>query len=130
MIRVYQHPEENTRSANNGCSWVAEAIVNGISYSARSRHGAPHELARVLVAAGLPDAPMRVATAGLLGETTYRSFHAAAGRTIEENAKVAIRSRRYRPPQDDTQGVRAAPKQGVNDTLGIVPFLHDRRLPE
>jgi hypothetical protein len=46
MIRVYQHPEEGSCSANNACCWVAETIVNGISYSARSRHGAPHELAR------------------------------------------------------------------------------------
>jgi hypothetical protein len=108
MIRVYQHPEANTQSAKKGCSWVAEAIVNGISYSARSRHGAPQELARTLVAAGIPDAPMQVTTAGLRGETTYRSFYAAADRTIEENAKTPLRSRRYRPPQDDTQGVRAA----------------------
>ena len=94
-IRVYQHSEETTRSANNGCSWIAETIINGIVYSARSRHGAAHELARVLAAAGIPDAVMRVTTAGLRGETVYRSFHAAADRTIEENAKVAVRSRRY-----------------------------------
>ena len=120
IIRVYQRPEEKTRSANNGCVWIAEIIVNGVSYVARSRHGAPQDLARVLVAAGIPDAPMQVTTAALRGETTYRSFYAAADRTIEEDAKVAVRSRRYRPPQNETQGVRAASKQGVNalaDTL-------------
>jgi hypothetical protein len=93
MIRVCQHPDENTHSANNGCVWVAEAIVSGISYSARSRHGASQKLARVFVDANIP-APMQVTTAGLRGETTYRSFHAMAGRTFKENAQTPVKRSR------------------------------------
>ena len=118
MIRVHQRPEERTRSANNGCCWIAEAIVNGILYSARSRHGAPHELARALVAAGIPDSPMQVMTAGLRGETTYRSFHAMAGYSFKENAQTPLRRARYRPPETAQEGGPAAPKQGVNAPAG------------
>ena len=118
MIRVYQHAEENTRSANNGCSWIAETIINGIVYSARSRHGAAHELARVLVMAGIPDAVMRVTTAGLRGEMVYRSFHAMAAYTFRENAQTPVRRARWVAPEDAAQRGHAAPKQGVNAPLG------------
>ena len=45
----------------------------------RGRSMAPNELARQLVAAGIPDAPMEIAHAELRGTMSYRSFHAAAG---------------------------------------------------
>jgi len=48
----------------------------------------------------------------------WRSFHKAAERTIEENTQVPVRSRRHRPPQDQREGVRAAPKQGVKVPTG------------
>ena len=72
-----------------------------------------NDIARQLVADGVEDAPMHVYSAGLKGGLIWRSFYKAAERTIEENAQVPVRSRRYRPPQDQCQGVRAAPKQGV-----------------
>jgi hypothetical protein len=117
-IRVYQHAEETTRSANNSCSWIAETIINGIVYSTRSRHGAAHELARVLVDAGIPDAVMRVTTAGLRGETVYRSFHAMAVYTFRENAQTPVRRARWVAPGDATQQGQAAPKQAVNAPPG------------
>src|SRR5438132_7769823 len=85
-IRVHQWPEEETRTPNKSCRWVAEAIVDGITYTARSRHGAPNELARQLVAAGIPDAPMVAAHCGHRGETAYRSFHEMALWTYEETS--------------------------------------------
>src|SRR5437764_4298804 len=119
-IRVYQHAEENTRSANNGCSWIAETIINGIVYSARSRHGAAHELARVLVMAGIPDAVMRVTTAGLRGEMVYRSFHAMAAYTFRESATKPVHQARWVDPATVRAKISATTeaKQGVNAPLG------------
>jgi hypothetical protein len=94
--------------------WVAEAIVNGRTYTATSRMAPANDIARQLVADNVPDAPMHVYTEGLKGCLVWRSFHKAAERTIEENAQVPVRARRYRPPQDQWQGVRAASKQGAN----------------
>jgi hypothetical protein len=118
-IRVHQWPEEHTRAPNNSCYWVAEAVVDGVSYGARSRRGAPHELARVLVAAGIGDAPMRGITAGLRGETTYRSFHAMAGYSFKENARTPVRRARYRPAEEAQEGDPAASKQGVKAPAGV-----------
>ena len=51
-IAVTTWPEEATRTANSGCVRIAVATVEGGIYTARSRHGVAHELARQLVAAG------------------------------------------------------------------------------
>ena len=112
-VIVHQRPEEATRTSGKSCKWVAEAIVNGRTYTATSRMAPANDIARQLVANGVPDAPMHVYSAGLAGCLIWRSFYNAAERTIEENAQVPARSRRYRPPQDQRQGVPAAPKQGV-----------------
>jgi hypothetical protein len=122
-IRMHQRPEEATRSANNGCCWIAEAIVNRMSYTARSRHGAPHEMARVLLAAGIPDAPMQVYTRGLRGETTYRSFHAMADHTFRENAQTPVKRARWVAHPDGPQQYQAAPKQGVIAPSGTLVAL-------
>ena len=44
-IMVTTWPNESTRTANTACDWVAETMVEGRAYVARSRHGAPNELA-------------------------------------------------------------------------------------
>ena len=59
-ITIHQRPHELTRSANKSCKWVAEAIVNGHAYTAISRMAPAHDIARQLVADGVPDAPMQV----------------------------------------------------------------------
>jgi hypothetical protein len=128
-IRVYQHAEETTRSANNSCSWIAETIVNGIVYSVRSRYGAAHELARVLVAAGIPDAVMRVTTAGLRGEMVYRSVHAMAAYTFRENAQTPVRRARWVAPEDATQRDQAAPTPGANAPPGTPVAAQASRAP-
>lgn len=117
-IGVHMHPEDHTRTPEKSCIWVAEASVDGVPYTARSRYGAVHELSRVLVAAGLPDRPLQVLDARLKGHMSYRSFHAAALFTIEENARglrripyarvVAARERLRR-------GVVEGPKPGGSD---------------
>jgi hypothetical protein len=48
-------------------------MIDGQSFSARSKHGAPKELARQFVAAGIPDASMEIAYAGLRGTMSYRA---------------------------------------------------------
>jgi hypothetical protein len=117
-IVVHQRPLEATRSAGKSCKWVAEAIVNGRTYTATSRMAAANDIARQLVADAVPDAPMQVYTAGLKGRMVWRSFYRAAERMIEENAQASVRSRRYRPPQDQRQGVPTRPKQGVKARAG------------
>src|SRR5499427_10009561 len=77
-ITVHQRPVEATHSANKSCKWVAEAIVNGRTYTATSRTAPANEIARQLVSDGVPDAPMHVYTAGLKGCLVWRSFHKAA----------------------------------------------------
>lgn len=109
-VTVHQRPVETTRGANTSCRWVAEAIVNGRTYTAISRMAAANDIARALVADGVPDAPMHVYTAGLKGSLTWLSFHGAAERTIEENSSTPVHGRRYRLP--------ALLKQGVNAPAG------------
>src|ERR1700731_57200 len=57
-IAVMTWPDEATRTSNSASLWIAEATVEGRTYTARSRHGPANQLARQLVAAGFPDRPM------------------------------------------------------------------------
>jgi hypothetical protein len=98
-IRVICWPDEETRTPNSACAWVAETMVEGRVYVARSRHGAPNELARQLVIAGLPDRPMVVHYRGRVGTTTYRSFHAAATWTFSEGDQPLHRVRYREQPE-------------------------------
>jgi len=94
MILARQHPDETRRTAR-GCAYEISCEVDGVEYSARSRSGAPYALARALVAAGVPDQPMTVVSAGLAGETRYRSLYRMAGYTVGENASQPLHLRRY-----------------------------------
>jgi hypothetical protein len=116
MIRVHLWPLEETRTAAKGCAYMAACEIDGIPYSARSRHGAPNELARVLLAAGIPDQPMAVTHRGLKGEMTCRSFHEAARWTYEETATKPLHRVRWRDPAIETAQItaRTGRKQGVN----------------
>ena len=98
-ISVTTWPDESTRTPNSACVWVAEATVDGRLYVARSRHGAPNELARELVATGLPDRPMVVRSRMLAGTMTWRSFHAAAGWTYSEGDQPLHRVRHREQPE-------------------------------
>jgi hypothetical protein len=98
-IAVTTWPDEATRTSNSACLWIAEATVEGRTYTARSRHGPANELARQLVAAGLLDRPMVIRRLGLAGTMTYRSFHAAARWTFSEGERTLRRVRYREPPE-------------------------------
>src|SRR5215472_13563745 len=98
-IIVHQRPLAATRSANKSCKWIAEAIVNGRTYTATSRMAPANEIARQLVADGVPDAPMQVYMARLKGCLIWRSFHKAAGYTFKENAHTPVKRDRWEAPE-------------------------------
>ena len=98
-IAVTTWPDEATRTSNSACVWIAEATVEGCTYTARSRHGPANQLARQLVAAGFPDRSMVIRYRELAGTMTYRSFHAAATWTYSEGDR-RLRRVRYREPPE------------------------------
>jgi hypothetical protein len=51
-VTVHQRPREETRSSGKSCNWVAEAIVNGRTYTATSRMAPGNEIARQMVVVG------------------------------------------------------------------------------
>jgi hypothetical protein len=105
MIVMRERADEPTRSKENNCLYQAEAIIDGQRYSARSRRGAPFALARVLVAAGIPDQRVQVTHKDLRGELRYRSsLHRMAELTIEESNRVPVRQARYRERPDFSRG--------------------------
>jgi len=91
---------------------VAYVPIDGRTVTARSRRGAPNELARLLAAAGIPDGPMHVlSNFDPHVALRYRSFHAVAGYTYTESDRPLQRVR-YVAPQDRFQAIREASKQG------------------
>jgi hypothetical protein len=98
-IAVTTWPDEATWTSNSACVWIAEATVEGCTYTAQSRHGPANQLARQLVATGLSDRPMVIRYRGLAGTMTYRSFHAAATWTFSEGER-RLRRVWYREPPE------------------------------
>jgi hypothetical protein len=123
-ITVTTWPDESTRTPNSGCAWIAEATAEGRVYTARSRHGAPNELARQLVAAGLADRPMVIHYAGLAGTLAYASFHTAASWTFNEGDRP-LRRVRYR---ERPEGVFLA--SGTGQKCVSSPAADDVVIPE
>lgn len=95
-IEVVQWADEATRSRERGCYWQAECEVDGVRYVARSRNGAPNELARKLLAAEIPDAPLRIVSRGWRGHVSIRSFHRAAEFTIVEGFDRPLHREKWR----------------------------------
>jgi hypothetical protein len=95
-IIVHQHPLEETRTPSKSCKWLGEAIVNGRIYAATSRLAPANDIARQLVADGVPDTPMQIYSAGLKGCLTWPSFRLAALFTYEETATKQVRMVRWR----------------------------------
>lgn len=96
--------------------YEAECEVEGRRYSARSRHGAPNQLARVLVSAGVPDQPLEVRQTGIKRGLSYRSLHELARWTYEESAMVPLRRVRWKPAPDFTAAVRGRDAQNRGET--------------
>jgi hypothetical protein len=95
-VTIRQHPLEDSRTSENSCAWIAETEIAGQRFEARSRRGAPQELARALVAAGIPDQPVQVENAGLRGAMHYRSLHSMAGGTFTEGIHTLLSRAPYR----------------------------------
>jgi hypothetical protein len=98
VIEMHQWPDEPARTPEYICLYEAETVVDGQRYSARSRRGAPFALARVLVAAGVPDQPVRVTYKALRGHMSYCSPHRMAELTIGESATAPVRLDRFKEP--------------------------------
>ena len=115
-----QRPLENTRTPERPRLFEAECEVDGQRYSARSRHGAANELARLLVSAGVADQPVEVRHAGLKGCLSWRSLHELARWTYEETAGVPLRRVRWKPLPDFTAAVRGRIAQNRGETFAEV----------
>jgi hypothetical protein len=128
-VTVYLRPSQETLSSGKSCKWVAEAIVNGRTYTATSRMAPANDIARQLVADNVPDAPMHIYTAGLKGCLVWPSFHRAAERTIEESATKPVHGVRWRDPAAQTAliAARKAPKRGVSAPAGTPVALEAPR---
>ncbi len=98
MIYAYLTAEESTRTPEKACQYTATTEVDGVVYTARSRSGAGHALARVLVEAGVADQPMEVRQIGVGGYFIYPSLAKAALRTVLETATAPLQSAKWRDP--------------------------------
>ena len=96
-IIVTVRGDEASRSPDRPCYWTAEATVAGQRYTARARYGVAGALARVLVAAGLPDAPLHVLSNLDPNRVAlrYAAFHAEARMTIKEGPTTPISRGRW-----------------------------------
>lgn len=106
-VSVRMWPEEDTRTPEKFCFYTAETQIDGVTYRGRSRTGASNELARVLVAAGVPDAPMHVEQVGIAGHLVWKSFHKAALWTYEETATKPLRRIPYAEVEAGRERLRA-----------------------
>jgi hypothetical protein len=120
MIEVSTWPQEETRTPDRACYWVAETTLeNGRYFTARSRNGAPNELARLLAAAGIPDQPMQTYDQRGVKALYYKSFYGAAKWTYEESAHVPLRRVRWKPrPEGIVFGGGNAQNRGEPGTPG------------
>jgi hypothetical protein len=130
MIRIRQRIVPGSRT-HTGSLWEAMAEIGGKTYSATSRHGAPQALARVLVAASIPDQPVKVSsevcvldngeirTEHLRGCIRYLSLHTMAKTTFEEGDRPLHRARFKERPQNAVpvqpgeQEMRFKPPAGI-----------------
>ena len=116
MIVMLQRPLEETRTPERSCVYEAECEFDGRRNSARSRHGAANELARVLVSAGVPDQPPEIRQAGIKGCITWHSLHELARWTYHESATVTLRRVRWKPPPDFSVDFRRRDAQNRSDS--------------
>ncbi len=89
--------QSSAPTATKGRAWIATTVLDGAQVQARSHNGASYALARQLVAAGVPDQPVRVSQDGIAGHIAWPSLHKHAGRTIAESATHPISGKRYTP---------------------------------
>ncbi len=118
MIEVETWADEATRTPNNVCYWVAETVLDdGRRFTARSRHGAPNELARTLVEAGVADDEMQTYVdlgGGRMKALHYRSFHGTARWTYSEGDAPLHRARYVSPESIAAAFAGSGQKGGVS----------------
>jgi len=121
MLEVRMWPEEHTRTPEKSCYYVAETTIDGVVYRGRSRMSASNELARVLVAAGIPDASMRVEQIGIAGYLIWKSSHRAALWTYQETATIPLHRVQWVDPAFRSAQMRSAfaKKEGGTDEPAI-----------
>ena len=97
---------------SRGMAWIAHTLLDdGSTFTARSRSGAPNELARMLVAANIPDQPMQVFDTHRDRWTIkYRSFHEAAKWTYAEGAATPLRRVRWTPRPEINPALHGEPE--------------------
>jgi hypothetical protein len=117
---MLQWPLQNTRTPERSCFYEAECEVDGQRYSARSRHGAPNKLARLLISAGVPDQSVEVRQVGIKGCVSYPSLHELARWTYQETAGEPLRRVRWKLPPDFTAAVRIRVAQNQGETFAEV----------
>jgi hypothetical protein len=117
MIEMRTWPLEETRSPDRPCFWVTETtLVDGRVLQSRSRHGAPNELARTLVDAGLPDDEVQTYNQHGVKALHYRSLHEMAKRTYREGAGRPLQRARWEPrPEGISFTPRNAQNRGESD---------------
>ncbi len=110
MIEISLRIDQSSAlTATKGRAWIAETVIDGAQVQARSHSGASYALARKLVAAGVPDQPVRVSQDGIAGHITWPSLHKHALRTIAESATHPITGGRYTPHPGSIRGATVSP---------------------
>jgi hypothetical protein len=120
MIAIEQWPLEETRTPENSCIYLATCTTADQHFEARSRRSAPAELARVLVAAGIPDGPIVVIQAGISGCMRYPSLHRMARRTYTEGDRP-LRRIPYSTPLEQAANRSERPENRGSAPLPAVP---------
>jgi ferredoxin len=108
MIEIRQHVVPQSRTST-GSLWEASTEIDRKTYSASSRHGAPQALARVLVAAGIPDQPVEVRSEERPGCIRYRSLYEMTKWTFTEGTSTLLHRVRY---QEQPKGVFSVEASG------------------
>ncbi len=98
MIAITQRADEASRSPDRRCYYVASAEVDGIAYAARARYGAANDIARQLVAAGIPDQSVIARTMPQGWELGYHSLYRLATRTVSEGPTRPLHEHRWIDP--------------------------------
>jgi hypothetical protein len=70
--------------SGRGSAWHAVAVVDGVTYEAKSRSSVVAALCRELVARGVIDGPMQITFDGVAGVMTIRSIYKFAGTATTE----------------------------------------------
>ncbi len=107
-----------SRSPKHGAKFRA-VTTGSVVYAAESRHGATCALAREMVAAGVPDAPMIVHEDDRITPSlTIASFHRHAKRTYSEPADRPLHMRPYAEFPDAIPFAPATRFMGGDDEAG------------